>query len=64
MPEVVADYAENKDILALGRIYNTLLSGYQDDTEKYTPTDSMRHILRRIVDIKFHLCRHIGKFIR
>ena len=49
MPEVVAHYAENKDILALGRVYNTLLSGYQLDTEKYASTGSMRHILRHIL---------------
>jgi len=49
MPEAVADYAENKDILALGRVYNALLSGYRDDTEKYAPTDTMRHILRHIL---------------
>ncbi|MDR0206752.1 MAG: AAA family ATPase [Bacteroidales bacterium] len=45
MPEIVADYAENKDIHALGRIYNTLLTGYQDDIEKYASTGNMRHIL-------------------
>jgi len=51
MPEVVANYAENKDILSLGQIYSTLLAGYQDDTEKYTSTDTMRHILRHILKI-------------
>ncbi|MCL2072601.1 MAG: AAA family ATPase [Marinilabiliaceae bacterium] len=49
MPEAVADYAKNKDILSLREIYDTLLSGYQDDTEKYATTENMRHILRHIL---------------
>jgi len=64
MPEVVAEYAENKDILALGRIYNTLLSGYQDDTEKYAPTDSMRHILRHILNTGWNYAMQRIKFER
>ena len=64
MPEAVADYAENKDILALGRIYDTLLSGYRDDTEKYAPTDSMRHILRHILKIGWNYAGQRIKFER
>ena len=64
MPEVVAEYAENKDILALGRIYDTLLSGYQDDTEKYAPTDSMRHILRHIIKTGWNYAAQRIKFER
>ena len=64
MPEVVADYAENKDILALGRIYNALLSGYQDDMEKYAPTDSMRHILRHILKTGWNYAGQRIKFER
>ena len=62
MPEIVADYAENKDILALGRIYDTLLSGYQDDTEKYAPTDTMRHILRHVLKIGWNYAAQRIKF--
>jgi predicted AAA+ superfamily ATPase len=64
MPEVVADYADNRDILALGRIFNTLLSGYQDDTEKYAPTDSMRHILRHIIRTGWNYAGQRIKFER
>ncbi|MDR0546806.1 MAG: AAA family ATPase [Dysgonamonadaceae bacterium] len=64
MPEVVAHYAENKDILSLGRIYNTLLSGYQDDTEKYAPTDSMRHIMRHILKMGWNYAAQRIKFER
>ena len=64
MPEVVADYVENKDILALGRIYNSLLSGYRDDTEKYAPTFSMRLILRHILTKGWNYAAQRIKFNR
>ena len=64
MPEVVEDYAKNRDILSLGRIYNTLLSGYQDDTEKYAPTGNMRHILRHILKVGWNYAAQRIKFER
>lgn len=64
MPEAVADYAENKDILSLGRIYNALLSGYLDDTEKYAPTESMRHILRHVLKTGWNYASQRIKFER
>jgi len=64
MPEVVADYAENKDIHSLGRIYNTLLSGYQDDIEKYASTSNMRHILRHILKVGWTYAAQRIKFER
>jgi predicted AAA+ superfamily ATPase len=64
MPEVVAGYAENKDILALGRIYNALLSGYQSDTEKYASTANMRHILHHILKTGWNYAGQRIKFER
>jgi predicted AAA+ superfamily ATPase len=64
MPEVVAEYAQNKDILSLGRIYNSLLSGYRDDIEKYAPTGSMRHILRHILKTGWNYAAQRIKFER
>ena len=50
MPEVVARYAEDRDIVALQKVYDTLLNGYRDDVEKYasnkTETNVLRHILK------------------
>lgn len=50
MPEVVADYAENGDLVRLQSIYNSLLQGYNEDVEKYAPSQLqtlvIRHILR------------------
>jgi len=49
MPEVVAVYAENRDMVAIRRIYETLLSGYRDDVEKYAENDSEKKVLRHIL---------------
>ena len=50
MPEVIANYAENRDLVQLNSIYQTLLTGFNDDVEKYSSNNSMlqyiRHILR------------------
>lgn len=51
MPEIVAEYAENKELATLPTLYNTLLKGYTEDVEKYAEgerqTQIIRHILRR-----------------
>ena len=64
MPEIVADYAVNKDIHALGRIYNTLLAGYQDDTEKYASTGNIRLILRHLLKTGWKYAAQRIKFER
>lgn len=50
MPEVVANYAKNKDFVSLNGIYETLLTGYKDDVEKYAETNAMTNIIRYILD--------------
>ena len=49
MPEVVALYAEKRDIVALRKVYDTLLNGYRDDTEKYASSKTEANILRHIL---------------
>ena len=49
MPEVVADYVENKDLVRLLRIYHTLLMGYNEDVEKYASTPLQTHIIRHVL---------------
>lgn len=49
MPEIVANYAEYKDLMKLQSIYNTLLMGYNEDVEKYAPTQLQAHIIRHIL---------------
>ncbi|MDR0371548.1 MAG: AAA family ATPase [Prevotellaceae bacterium] len=61
MPEVVARYAENRDIVALRRVYDTLLNGYQDDVEKYAGNKTERNVLRHILKNGW---RYAGQRIR
>ncbi|MDR0618556.1 MAG: AAA family ATPase [Bacteroidales bacterium] len=49
MPEVVADYAENRDFVKLNRIYESLLISYRDDVEKYAHNDTMNQTIRHIL---------------
>ncbi|MDD2953082.1 MAG: AAA family ATPase [Parabacteroides sp.] len=49
MPEVIKSYVKNKDIVSLNDIYDTLLTGYRDDVEKYAPNDTMTNVIRYII---------------
>lgn len=49
MPEAVANYAQNYDMMALDSIYQTLLTGYADDVEKYKRNETMRNVLRFVI---------------
>ena len=50
MPEIVAHYADHKDLTALTSIYESLLVSYLDDVEKYArsgaQTEHIRHAIR------------------
>ena len=50
MPEIVQQYSQHKDVVALSKTYQSLLAGYKDDVEKYAKNPAMvlhiRHILR------------------
>ncbi len=49
MPQVVASYAETKDIVALDGVYQSLIAGYMDDVEKYTKSETLRNVIRHII---------------
>lgn len=49
MPEAVARYSSNRDIVALDSVYQSLLTGYLDDTEKYAQSETMRNVIRHII---------------
>ena len=49
MPEVIADYAENKNFLGLNDIYESLLTSYRDDIEKYARNETMSQTIRYIL---------------
>ncbi|MDR1370967.1 MAG: AAA family ATPase [Dysgonamonadaceae bacterium] len=49
MPEVIADYVENKDFVGLNSIYESLLTSYKDDVEKYAKSETMSQVIRYIL---------------
>ena len=49
MPEVIALYSEKRDWVALRKIYDTIIAGYQDDTEKYAKNETHLNVLRHIL---------------
>ena len=49
MPEAIAFYSEKRDWVALRKIYDAIITGYQDDTEKYAKNDSHLNVLRHIL---------------
>ena len=49
MPNVVKNYAINRDILACDKIYDSLLTSYSDDVEKYAHSASLIQIIRHII---------------
>lgn len=50
MPEVVNHYIQHKDLTALQSIFDSLITGYLDDVEKYARNDTqishLRHVIR------------------
>lgn len=64
MPEAIASYAGNKDVVALSSIYETLLTGYSDDTEKYAKTDTLHNVLRHILTYGWQYAGQRIKFER
>jgi len=49
MPAVIMKYAQKRDILACNKLYDSLLTSYSDDVEKYAHTDSLIQIVRFLI---------------
>ena len=50
MPEVIADYVNQRDILGLSSIFNQLLNGYKNDVEKYAENNKQANVIRHILE--------------
>lgn len=50
MPEIVQEYVDTRDVLALDHIYSRLLRGYIDDVEKYAGTKKISEAVRFIIN--------------
>ena len=53
MPEIVQHYATHKDLVTLGPIYDSLISGYIDDVEKYAKSNAQILYLRHCIQSSF-----------
>jgi predicted AAA+ superfamily ATPase len=50
MPEVVARYAEKKDVVALAPLYRSLWASFLDDIPKYARNESMKRTIRHCLE--------------
>jgi len=50
MPEVVAEYAKNRDVTTLKPVYDSLLTSYLDDVPKYARNTTMTAVLRHCIE--------------
>ena len=49
MPEAIARYSDNPDIVALKDVYASLLRSYSEDVEKYAKNDTMKNVIRLLL---------------
>ena len=50
MPEVIARYANEKDLVGLRNTFNELLTAYKNDVEKYASNKTQASVMRYILD--------------
>ena len=53
MPEIVQHYATHKDLVALSPIYDSLISGYMEDVEKYAKSNAQILHIRHCIQNSF-----------
>ena len=53
MPEIVQHYATHKDLVSLAPIYDSLISGYMDDVEKYAKSNAQILHIRHCIQSSF-----------
>ena len=53
MPEAVQHYATNRDLTALSPIYDSLLTSYMDDAEKYARSETQMQLIRHAIRSSF-----------
>jgi len=53
MPEVVAEYAESRDLTKVSKLYASLMRGYMEDVEKYAKNDTQRQVIRHVINASF-----------
>jgi predicted AAA+ superfamily ATPase len=53
MPEVVQHYSAHKDLVSLASIYDSLITSYIDDAEKYARNDKQMQLIRHAIRTSF-----------
>lgn len=51
MPEIVAEFARKRDIVALDDLFESLVTSYQDDVEKYVRGNKLTEVIRYILSV-------------
>lgn len=51
MPAAIVQYAENRDLLSVSPIYESLLESYRDDAEKYATSEAAAKTIRHILQV-------------
>ena len=64
MPEAVSKYAETLDVLAVNPVFGNLLTGFNDDVEKYGRNATMVQQIRHILKTGFFYANQRIKFER
>jgi len=62
MPEIVKNYSENNDVLMLNEIYESLITTYLDDIEKYSSNKTQTNVIRHIIQNSFYSASERIKF--
>ncbi len=64
LPEAVANYAKNKDMVRLNGVFNALLSGYRDDVEKYASKPKEQDAIRYLLNYGWASAGHRIQFAK
>lgn len=54
MPEILAEFAESRDLQRLQKIYSRLIVSYEDDVEKYARNQTQAKVIRSIIGSAFN----------
>lgn len=64
LPEVVANYAQYRDMVRLNGVFNALLSGFRDDVEKYADKPKEQDTIRYILNYGWTSAGHRIQFAK
>ena len=64
LPEAVANYARHQDYVKLNEVFNSLLTGYRDDVEKYASKPKEQDAIRYILNYGWTFAGHRIQFAK